>query len=277
MTSASSPYQRTKAPVAADFPFHRSPIRLGLDTLAGVTRFVVAHLSDCHIGATDEAPARLRRALDHIAACAPQPDVLLLSGDMADHGLDVEYEVAAELLSTVTMPLVTCPGNHDVRTRFVHHLGPAESVIDVADYRLIALNSLVDAAEGERIDHGGLTEDSLQLLHEALTAERPTFVALHHPPVDLHVDLMDPIKLTTAQRLAEVLTQHDNVVAVLVGHAHTMASTTFAGVPVLVGGGLVSTVTTDAEDMPRIDYTQPPTIALHLIEDDHLVTHWRVV
>jgi Icc protein len=242
-----------------------------------VTRFVVAHLSDCHIGATDDAPARLRRALDHIAACTPQPDVLLLSGDLADHGLDVEYEVVAQLLSTVTIPLVTCPGNHDVRTRFVHHLGPAESVTDVADYRLIALNSLVDAAEGERIDHGELTDESLRLLHEALTTERPTFVALHHPPVDLHIDLMDPIKLTTAQRLAEVLTQHDNVIAVLVGHAHTMAATTFDGVPVLVGGGLVSTVTTDAEDLPRIDYTQPPTIALHVLEDNHLVTHWRVV
>jgi 3',5'-cyclic-AMP phosphodiesterase len=252
-------------------------IRRDLDTLTHVTRFVVAHLSDCHMGATDEAPARLRRALDHVAACAPPPDVLLLSGDVADHGLDVEYEVAAQLLSTVTIPLVTCPGNHDVRTRFVQYIGPAESVTDVGDHRLVALNSLVDAAEDERIDHGELSEDSLRLLDEALAAARPTFVVLHHPPVDLHVDLMDPIKLTGAHRLAAVLTRHDNVVAVLVGHAHTMASTTFAGVPVLVGGGLVSTVTTDAEDMPEIDYTQPPTIALHVVEDDHLVTHWRVV
>jgi Icc protein len=250
---------------------------LGLATLAGVTRFVVAHLSDCHIGATDEAPARLRCALDHVAACTPQPDVLLLSGDLTDHGLDAEYEAVAQLLSTVEIPLVTCPGNHDVRTRFVHHLGAAEFVTDVAGYRVVALNSLVDAVEGERIDHGELTEDSLRLLQQALTAARPTFVALHHPPVDLHVDLMDSIKLATAQRLGEVLAQHDSVLAVLVGHAHTMATTTFAGVPVLVGGGLVSTVATDAENLPTIDYTQPPTIALHLVEDDHLVTHWRVV
>jgi 3',5'-cyclic-AMP phosphodiesterase len=185
-----------------------------------VTRFVVAHLSDCHIGATDEAPARLRRALDHVAACAPQPDVVLLSGDLADHGLDVEYEVAARLLSTVTVPVIACPGNHDVRTRFVQHLGPAESVIDVAGYRLIVLNSLVDAPEGERIDRGELTEDSLRLLDEALAAGAPTFVGLHHPPVDLHVDLMDPIKLSTAEGLAEVLARHGNVVAVLVG-THT--------------------------------------------------------
>jgi 3',5'-cyclic-AMP phosphodiesterase len=242
-----------------------------------VTRFVVAHLSDCHIGATDEAFGRLRRALDHVAACTPQPDVVVLSGDVADHGLDAEYEVAAELLSTVTIPLVVYPGNHDVRTRFVHHLGPAESVTDVADHRLVAVNSLVDAAEGERIDHGLLTDASLHRLDVALADQRPTFVGLHHPPVDLHVDLMDPIRLTAPEGLAEVLTRHGNVVAVLVGHAHTMAATTFAGVPVLVGGGLVSTVPTDAEDLPRIDYSQPPTIALHVVEDGHLVTHWRVV
>ena len=86
--------------------------------------------------------------------------------------------------------------------------------------------------------------------------------------------------LATTQRLGDVLARHDNVLAVLVGHAHTMATTTFAGVPVLVGGGLISTVTTvttDAEDMPSIDYTRPPTIALHLVQDDHLVIHWRVV
>ena len=56
-----------------------------------------------------------------------------------------------------------------------------------------------------------------------------------------------------------------------------MATTTFARVPVLVGGGLVSTITTDAEDLPPIDYAQPPSIALHVVEDDHLVTHWRVI
>ena len=177
----------------------------------------------------------------------------------------------------VTVPLVVCPGNHDVRARFVQHLGPAESVVDVAGYRLVALNSLVDAPEGERIDRGELTEDSLRLLDEALTAGRPTFVGMHHPPVNLHVDLMDPIKLSKAEGLAEVLARHNNVIAVLVGHAHTMATTAFARVPVLVGGGLVSTVTTDAEDLPPIDYAQPPSIALHVVEDDHLVTHWRVI
>jgi hypothetical protein len=37
------------------------------------------------------------------------------------------------------------------------------------------------------------------------------------------------------------------------------------------------TITADAEDLPRIDDAQPPSIALHVVEHDHLVTHWRVV
>ena len=74
-----------------------------------------------------------------------------------------------------------------------------------------------------------------------------------------------------------MLRRHPNALAVLVGHAHTAAATTFAGLPVLVGGGLVSTVPTDAEDLPVLDLDQPPTIAFHLLEDGHLVTHWRVV
>jgi 3',5'-cyclic-AMP phosphodiesterase len=249
----------------------------GLDNLGLVTRFVVAHLSDCHLGATDAAPARLRRALDHVAACDPGPDVLVLSGDVADHGLDEEYRAAAELLSTVAVPLLVCPGNHDVRGPFESYIGPVESVLDAGGYRLVALNSLVDAPAGQRIDHGELTDGSLRRLDEALAGGPPTFVVLHHPPVDLHVDLMDPIKLVDAEGLGAVLARYGNVVAVLVGHAHTMAATTFVGVPVLVGGGLVSTIPNDAEDLPTIDYTQPPTIALHVLADGHLVTHWRAV
>ena len=248
-----------------------------IDILGAVRRFVVAHLSDCHLGATDEAPARLRRALDHVAACDPAPDVLVLSGDVADHGLDEEYRAAAELLSTVTIPLLVCPGNHDVRGPFETYIGPVESVLDVGGYRLVALNSLVDAPAGERIDHGELADGSLRRLDEALADGRSTFVVLHHPPVDLHVDLMDPIKLVDAERLGAVLARRPDAVAVLVGHAHTMAATTFAGVPVLVGGGLVSTIPTDAEDLPRIDYSQPPTIAMHVLADGHLVSHWRSI
>ena len=69
-----------------------------------------------------------------------------------------------------------------------------------------------------------------------------------------------------------------DVVATLVGHAHTMSALSFAGRPLLVGGGAVSTVTHDAEALPVIWMDAPVTFALHLHGDDgSLVTHWRAL
>ena len=250
-----------------------------------MTRLVLAHLSDCHIGAHPQAPGRLRRALQHLGRCDPLPDVVLLSGDLADHGTDEEYAELVEILDEAVVPVVTVPGNHDVRARFARYLRPTgtdpdrplDVVHDLGAVRLVALDSLVTAPPGGRVDHGELADASLALLDEALAEGRPALVALHHPPAPVHVALMDPIRLREAHRLEAVLRRHPGVLAVLVGHAHTAAVTTFAGVPVLVGGGLVSTVPTDAEPLPVLDLDQPATIALHLLQDGHLVTHWRVL
>ena len=75
-----------------------------------------------------------------------------------------------------------------------------------------------------------------------------------------------------------MLARHPHVVATLVGHAHTSCATTFGGRPVLIGGGVASTVTMDAEDVPRIWEAAPPTFALHQLDDGgRLTTHWRAL
>jgi hypothetical protein len=66
------------------------------------------------------------------------------------------------------------------------------------------------------------------------------------------------------------------VVAVLAGHNHTMCATTFAGRPVLVGGGVVSSITLDQEPLDHVWLDAPPTLAVHLLRDDgRLTTFWR--
>lgn len=112
-------------------------------------------------------------------------------------------------------------------------------------------------------------------LAASAAAGLPAYVCLHHPPAVLHLGLMDPIRLDDADALAEVLGRHDHVVAVLVGHAHTACATTWAGRPLLVGGGVASTVTLDAEELPVITDDLPPTLAVHLVGPDRrVVTHW---
>jgi hypothetical protein len=46
----------------------------------------------------------------------------------------------------------------------------------------------------------------------------------------------------------------------------------------VIGGGVVSTVTLDAEQLPHLWNDAPPSLAVHLVHDDgRLTTHWRTV
>lgn len=211
----------------------------------------------------------------------PPPDVLLVTGDVADHGTAAEYAAAREVWTRWPGALLVLPGNHDVREAFSAawldgRPGPLDQELVVSGIRFLALDSLVAAPPGQRIDHGELAQASLDWLDQRLSSvDVPTLVCLHHPPVPLGVGLMDPILLREPEALAAVLARHDSVLAVLVGHAHTACATTYAGRPLLVGGGIASTVPLDAEPLPTIWDDAPVTFALHLLVEGRLVTHWR--
>jgi 3',5'-cyclic-AMP phosphodiesterase len=244
---------------------------------------VVAHVSDTHVGnAVQDPAARMAAVMDHLLAMSPRPDVLVVTGDVADHGLPQEYAAARAWLDRWPGPVAVCPGNHDVRVAFVDGLGvPARSVLDGAGFRFVMLDSLIDAVDGERVDEGRLGDEQLAWLGEQLGAsDSPAFVCLHHPPTTIGLGLMDPIRLRDGDALAAVLDHHPHVVATLVGHAHTMSATTFAGRPLLIGGGVVSTVTADAEAVDTLWYDAPPSLALHLVDDGEsprITTHWRAL
>lgn len=244
---------------------------------------VLAHVSDTHVGnAVQDPAARMAAVMDHLLAMSPRPDVLVVTGDVADHGLPEEYAVARAWLDRWPGPVALCPGNHDVRVAFVDGLGvAARSVVDAAGSRFVMLDSLVDAVDGQRVDEGRLGEEQLTWLDRQLgAADAPAFVCLHHPPTTIGLELMDPIRLVDGDALAAVLDHHPHVVATLVGHAHTMGATTFAGRPLLIGGGVVSTVSADAEPVDTLWYDAPPTFALHLLDGSsppRVTTHWRAL
>jgi hypothetical protein len=65
---------------------------------------------------------------------------------------------------------------------------------------------------------------------------------------------------------------------VLCGHAHTPAATTFAGRPLLVAPGVISTMRLPWESGPDPDLLAPPAVAFHVLGDDRrLTTHYRFV
>ena len=243
--------------------------------------YVVAHVSDTHFGSDVQDPSdRAAAVMDHLLAMDPRPDVLVHTGDVADHGLDHEYAAAHAWLDRWPGPVAVSPGNHDVRTAFVEGLGiEPRSVVAVNGYRFVMLDSLIDAGAGERGDEGRLGDQQLAWLDARLgESDDPAFGCRHHPPTTIGLELMDPIRLMDGDALAAVIDHHPQVVATLVGHAHTMSATSFAGRPLLTGGGIVSTVTADAEDVDTLWYGAPPSFTLHLVDaEQRVTTHWRAL
>ncbi|MWA00333.1 hypothetical protein F8568_008090 [Actinomadura sp. LD22] len=137
-----------------------------------------------------------------------------------------------------------------------------------------------EQAEALRIHHGFLADETLDWLDGVLgdRREAPAFVCFHHPPVTLGVPYVDEIRLFGEDRLAAVLGRHPQVVAVLCGHAHTAAATTFAGRPLLVAPGVVSTIRLPGQNGAVADHAAPPGVALHTLDDERrLTTHCRAV
>ncbi|MGW6983689.1 metallophosphoesterase [Streptomyces sp. NPDC054932] len=251
---------------------------------------VIAHLSDVHLDGDRRAADRTRAVMEYLDALPHDLDAVLVSGDIADHGEAAEYEEAAKLLRS-RHPLVVCPGNHDERAAFRRGLlgeespstGPVDRVLRGEGFVLAACDSSVP---GEH--HGFLEESTLAWLDGVLTdtpRETPVLVAFHHPPVPLHTPYVDGIRQFGEERLAALVERHPHLTAFLCGHAHTAAATTFAGRPVLVAPGVVSTLrlpwegeTGPAGPSEHVHLDEPPAVAFHLIGDDgRLTTHYRVV
>jgi 3',5'-cyclic AMP phosphodiesterase CpdA len=247
--------------------------------------FTIAHISDLHIGDPRDSVGRAERVVAHVCSLDPAPDLLLVTGDVADHGTAEEYAAARAVLGAWSGPLLVGTGNHDVRGPFAEVLleearsGPLNQALEIGGARFLMLDSLVPARDGVRIDHGELEPETLDWLADQLgVSDRPTFVCFHHPAVPIGIALADEIGLRNADQLEAVLAGHPHHVATLVGHNHTACATTYAGRPMLIGGGVVSSLTLDAEPQPHVWNDAPPSLAFHFLgEDGRLTTHWRAL
>ena len=94
---------------------------------------LLVQLSDPHIVAEGElllggidTATFLREAIEHVNRLDPQPDLVLLTGDLVNEGRPEEYEHLRELLEPLRAPFHLVPGNHDLtaalRAAFPDHV-----------------------------------------------------------------------------------------------------------------------------------------------------------
>jgi 3',5'-cyclic-AMP phosphodiesterase len=250
---------------------------------------LIAQISDLHIRPRGvlaygvvETNASAEAAVNAILRFRPAPDLVLVTGDITDCGLEEEFAIAAELLGRLPMPVYVTPGNHDRRETlrsafaspgYLPKTGPLNFVIAAPPVRVIALDSLV---EGESF--GVLSEPTLDFLEESLSAglQTPTIVMLHHPPALSGIGHMDEIRLLGgAERLEAILRRHPTVERVLCGHHHRAIQHRFGGTICQIAPSVAHQVALDlTPDAPSQFVLEPPAMLVHLwIDGVGLVTH----
>ena len=104
------------------FPMRQMTCRSCRRQILAARPILIAQISDLHItrpgelayGRVDTAKALLR-TIDTLNGLSPRPDLIVISGDIADSALPEEYAHATKLLGALQVPFVAIPGNHDRR------------------------------------------------------------------------------------------------------------------------------------------------------------------
>jgi len=254
---------------------------------------LIGQLTDIHIGFDKGNPEehnmiRLRAALDKLVNGPNRPDLLLLTGDLTEDGNPADYARLVEAVSVCPFPVWPMVGNHDlreaVRAAFPHCPPSADGflhyVLDHGALRLVVLDTLELGRHG-----GGFCEVRARWLTETLAAapDKPTLIALHHPPFTAGIPWMDtdPREPWVA-RLAATLKGHGQVKGLIAGHLHRTILSHWEDLPVLVcpstapAVGLdLTPIDADVPDNRVLITDEPPGYCLHLWNGKDVVTHFE--
>lgn len=240
---------------------------------------IIAQISDLHIGATpknglENSSVLLRRALGAIAAF--RPAAILATGDLANDEKPEEYAALAELLETAPSPIFLLPGNHDkpalLREHFpahdyLPHSLPASYALDHLPVRIVAIDQTAAGLVG-----GIFTSAHAAWLDETLDAapDKPTIVALHHPPFVSHDRLFDTIGLQGDAIFTKVVARHPQIGRIICGHHHRLVVGQIAHAPVVCAPSTAWTygLAFHPDDQVAPITLEPPGFMLHVWTKD---------
>lgn len=256
--------------------------------------YLIAQISDTHIGSPVEGSAganlaRLDQVLAHLAGMTRRLDLLLVTGDLADADEDAadedeaSYRLLKDRLDGCGIPVHVCIGNHDNRAIAKRVFGREGSdffhlAADAGPLRLIVLDTLEEGRHG-----GAFCEARADWLRNRLmeVPERPTLIALHHPPIDTGLDWLttSPAEPWLA-RLDAALAGQRQVAALLAGHVHRPIASSRNGIPVRVCPSVAQPLAPDltpldpeVPDGRALVVDGPPGYALHLWREGVLTSH----
>jgi 3',5'-cyclic AMP phosphodiesterase CpdA len=220
----------------------------------------------------------LAAAVTTIGRLESKPDVVIVSGDVTEHGTAEEYGEARRLLSGIGRPLLAIPGNHDEREAFRAAFGgPVTGPLhfvrdDFGPVRIIGLDITVPGL------HHGDFDAAAEAWLAARLAEAPnspTLIMLHQPPFESGIGFIDAYRCFGGERLAALLVRYPSVERVVGGHIHRMAQRRFGGTIAMTAPSTTTAIALrlDVGAEPASFVETPGLLLHHWGEASGMVTH----
>jgi 3',5'-cyclic-AMP phosphodiesterase len=242
---------------------------------------IIAQISDTHLMDVDTGDVRAPKRIEWLHRCVrdinsldPEPDAVIHTGDISQHGRHAEYMLAREILADLNMPFYVTPGNRDSRAELGKvfsqdgYLQPGSKfvqyAVDVGPICLVAVDSV---CEGNRA--GELCDERLGTLDELLSRKPDTSTVLfmHHPPFEV-LTSNEPFQFGSrdvVDKFADILRHHPQITQIFCGHAHRSFVSDLADTRAL-------TVPSIAVDL-RLDFPETlddtPVYQIHSLHPGH--------
>ena len=191
----------------------------------------IIHMSDLHL-TKDGCPIWETNTMEHfnqsidIIRGMQNIDAILVTGDISDDGSEWTYQYADRLFSSLGIPTLCCPGNHDSLKMMLEGYQPSfyqvlPSSRKIEGWKIVMLNSVTPAEEdpNQNKARGFLSEESLSYIEQELKEGLATIIALHHPPLEPGGWLNRRL-LENREAFNQTIESYPNARLVLYGHIH---------------------------------------------------------
>ncbi len=178
----------------------------------------------------------LERAIEHVNTHHADADFAILSGDLMGDELEQDYADLALYLSKSKVPIHSMMGNHDDRALLRIHLSvPTSAMGDFVQYTIEGADETIICLDTNKENalSGAMCQTRLNWLSDTLarTADKPAYIFMHHPPLALHLPPFDDSNLEDSDAFFDVISAHNNVKHLFMGHVHRATTGTIKGIP----------------------------------------------
>jgi Icc protein len=168
-----------------------------------------------------DTEATFHAVLDKALAENEVIDLILVTGDIAQHPCSSSYERIQTKLDSLKIPSLCLPGNHDddELMRQILNFGfvSCRKQYFLKNWHIICLNSQIPGAPG-----GHLSAGELSFLEGCLKENRkyPTVIAVHHHCLKTGSIWMDAMMIDNSLELFATVAKYPQVKAIICGHIH---------------------------------------------------------